>query len=783
MNSTEQGILHIEAGTLVVLSGLPGSGKSSLKARLCGLTPEQLEAAWVSTDALRERVLGSLVDLDERGSRYKRLHESANEFIYAMVSGIVRTRLAHGFTTFVDATNLTDADRASWVRLAEEAGARCLIVILDTSLEQCLENNRLRDKRVPEAVIREMHTPSLSAAAQAALKEGKGAVQPPQGFMTTSCYPHVLVGPETVIQVAPSELDGTAWDVVGDVHGLRDELLELLAKAGWRCEEGRLSHPQGRKLLFLGDLVDRGYDSLGVLRLVKRAVEDGVARCLLGNHEVKLMRFVETALAGKMERWTSYANAQTGMALLKLPASERDALVGFMRTLPPCVVSHAQQPIAGSVKTAFVHGDIHRFDPLATPSDDMVFGQSGTRRGFDSDAAYQARFDAGLNEYTVIRGHIPQTSVQDSIFSLERHPFQKGELVLMHLDQYLGGLDAGLGRREAFERALITQRCDYDFEDVTRRTWTMVKAMEELATRKLVHRQVDDTGLLRVYKYSKQTFWNNSWGESDWLLKARGLVLDVSGAIVSHPFDKVFNYGENGAGRDIPDDETVVVTDKLNGFLGIVSANPVKRGELLVHTQGGFGGPFVDYIRAYLDAKTTGLICRYLARNDVTLMFEVLHPEDPHIIQYAPEMMGLHLIGVRGKSLSDAAWTEEAVDAAAREMQLRRPGWWRESFGAAKARVKDARTEGVMVRRDDARQDTLVKMKSPYYLTTKFLGRLSKSRVAHLYGNPANFKQTIDEEFYAIVDALVAQVPKEQFLELSDDARVPLVRRLIDQMM
>ncbi len=778
MNSLRQDFLRIEAGTLVVLSGLPGSGKSSLKHQLTGLAPEQLAAAWVSTDALREQVLGSLQDLDERGAAFKRLHESANEFIYAMVCGIVKARLAHGFTTFVDATNLTDADRASWVQLAEDAGAKHLVLIVDTPLEQCLQNNRGRAKRVPESVIREMHTPSLSVAAQAALKDGKGAVQAAQGFMTSSRFAHALVSPDTRIEVAPRELEGTAWDVVGDVHGLREELLALLARAGWCYEDGRLSHPEGRRLLFLGDLVDRGYDSLGVLRLVKRAVEDGVALCLKGNHEVKLVRFVETALAGKMERWTSFANAQTGMTLVKLGAAERDSLLAFMRAMPPFVVSHSARD-----KVAFVHGDIHRFEPLATPADDMVFGQSGTRRGFDSDAAYQARTDAGLNAYTVVRGHIPQTSPQESIFSLERHPFQKGELVLMRLDEYLNGLEQGLGRREAFGRSLVTQACDYDFEDVTRRTWTLVKAMEELASRKLVHRQVDDTGLLRVYKYSKQTFWNNSWGESDWLLKARGLVLDVSGAIVSHPFDKVFNYGENGAGRDIPDAETVVVTDKLNGFLGIVSAHPVKRGELLVHTQGGFGGPFVEYIRAYLDAKATGLICRFLARNDVTLMFEVLHPEDPHIIQYAPEMMGLHLIGVRGKSLEDTAWTEDRVDEAAREMQLRRPTWWRSSFAEAKRLVKDARTEGVMVRRDDARQDTLVKMKSPYYLTTKFLGRLSKSRVAHLYGNPANFKQTIDEEFYPIVDALVAQVPKDQFLELSDDARVPLVRRLIDEMM
>ena len=63
-------------------------------------------------------------------------------------------------------------------------------------------------------------------------------------------------------------------DVVGDVHGEIEALNDLLAHLGYETD-GR--HPEGRRLVFVGDLIDRGPDSPGVLRKVRRMVEDGRA--------------------------------------------------------------------------------------------------------------------------------------------------------------------------------------------------------------------------------------------------------------------------------------------------------------------------------------------------------------------------------------------------------------------------------------------------------------------------------------------------------------------------
>lgn len=76
-------------------------------------------------------------------------------------------------------------------------------------------------------------------------------------------------------------------DLVGDVHGEIDALRALLGRLGYD-PEGR--HPAGRRLVFVGDLCDRGPDSPAVLRLVRTLVEAGRAQCVAGNHELNALR-------------------------------------------------------------------------------------------------------------------------------------------------------------------------------------------------------------------------------------------------------------------------------------------------------------------------------------------------------------------------------------------------------------------------------------------------------------------------------------------------------------
>ncbi len=76
-------------------------------------------------------------------------------------------------------------------------------------------------------------------------------------------------------------------DIVGDIHGEFDALQALLVELGY-ADDG--THPEGRKLVFVGDLIDRGPDSPAVVEKVMQLVASGSAQCVLGNHELNILR-------------------------------------------------------------------------------------------------------------------------------------------------------------------------------------------------------------------------------------------------------------------------------------------------------------------------------------------------------------------------------------------------------------------------------------------------------------------------------------------------------------
>jgi hypothetical protein len=76
-------------------------------------------------------------------------------------------------------------------------------------------------------------------------------------------------------------------DIVGDIHGEHDALKALLEELDY-APDG--SHPDGRRLVFAGDLVDRGHDSPAVVESVMKLTNCGRAQCVLGNHELNILR-------------------------------------------------------------------------------------------------------------------------------------------------------------------------------------------------------------------------------------------------------------------------------------------------------------------------------------------------------------------------------------------------------------------------------------------------------------------------------------------------------------
>jgi protein phosphatase len=257
---------------LVLLVGPTSSGKSTFARQ--HFRPTEV----VSSDACR-----ALVSDDEND-------QSATPDAFEVLELLVEKRLKRHRTTVVDATNLRSADRRVYVEQAQRFGVPAVALVFDLPEEILLERHRQRgDRPFAEAVI-EQHRQTFGQYRDELIEEGYHDV-----FHFTT--PEEVAALEIERVVPEAYPDAGPFDLIGDVHGCLEELLELLDRLGYRIEatpDGplgcRATAPEGRQLVFVGDLVDRGPDSAGVLRLVMSLARQNRAQCVPGNHDDKLLR-------------------------------------------------------------------------------------------------------------------------------------------------------------------------------------------------------------------------------------------------------------------------------------------------------------------------------------------------------------------------------------------------------------------------------------------------------------------------------------------------------------
>lgn len=125
-------------------------------------------------------------------------------------------------------------------------------------------------------------------------------------------------------------LPSTSLDIIGDVHGEYEALRQMLFHLGYD-RLGR--HASGRTLVFIGDLCDRGPDSPAVVRLVQGMVNAGNAICVLGNHELNILRGLRKD--GNSWFWDESADGDEKFGKMRvLPKAERQPMLDFFASLP-----------------------------------------------------------------------------------------------------------------------------------------------------------------------------------------------------------------------------------------------------------------------------------------------------------------------------------------------------------------------------------------------------------------------------------------------------------------
>jgi hypothetical protein len=119
-------------------------------------------------------------------------------------------------------------------------------------------------------------------------------------------------------------------DVVGDVHGELDALKALMKELGYSADG---VHPEQRRLVFVGDLCDRGPDSVGVIALVEQMVKAGNAFAVLGNHEMNLLR--SDAKDGSGWYFESRVKAdESYQPFVVATEAQKVSIASFLSTLP-----------------------------------------------------------------------------------------------------------------------------------------------------------------------------------------------------------------------------------------------------------------------------------------------------------------------------------------------------------------------------------------------------------------------------------------------------------------
>ncbi|MBD2776221.1 polynucleotide kinase-phosphatase [Iningainema tapete] len=312
--------------SLIVLIGASGSGKSSFARK--HFQPFEI----LSSDFCR-----GLVSDDEN-------NQSASKDAFDVLHFVTAKRLAAGKLTVIDATNVQPEDRKTFIAMAREYHLFPVAIVLNLPEELCHERNQQRSNRQFGPHVVRRHTQFLRRGLRGLEKEGFRYV-----YTLNSVEEVEAVEIERQPLWNNRKYEHGPFDIIGDIHGCCDELEALLQKLGYQISgtddstafrrdappERLYHHPDGRKAIFLGDLVDRGPRILDTVNLVRNMVLAGTAICVPGNHENKLMR----KLRGKNVK-ANHGLEQTLAEIEALPDAVRELYIKQLREFLDSLVSH-----------------------------------------------------------------------------------------------------------------------------------------------------------------------------------------------------------------------------------------------------------------------------------------------------------------------------------------------------------------------------------------------------------------------------------------------------------
>lgn len=666
---------------LVVLRGIPGSGKSTW------IKENNLEAYTLSSDHIR--TLYQAPSLNIEGELV--LHDYESTKVWNTLYDMLEARMSHGEFVIVDATNTTKKELMKYKTLAKKYRYRMFCVdFSDVAIETAKERNALREpfKRVPEHVIDRMHG------------RLQNDIDLPSGIKR--------IAPDDWKELLVEPIDLSSYKRIhhiGDIHGCYTVLMEYL-KEGIKDDE---------YYIFLGDYIDRGLENSEVINFVTSLINHKNVLFLEGNHE-KWLRMWADNEASYSKEFEEHTRKQ-----LERQDVKRKSCKEFCKRLAQCAYYRYNE------KTFFVsHAGVSTIpdNPLFLSAKQMIEGVGG----YDDVETIEKRFDETMpDDCYQIHGHRNKTQ---PVHSTSRNYNMEGQI------EFGGCLRCVQVDKEGIHTVEMHNEVYNRFESIT----TEKDAIQAFRTDPDIKEKKH--GNISSFNFTRDAFNNKRWNART--VTARGLYIDTKEEkIIARGYNKFFNMGEVEETQTLSLQGKIKYPlrayVKENGFLGIVGLD-INSDDLFITSKSDVTSIYATWFRNLFKKKVTAetrqKMIDYIKDNDVTFLFEVVDMEnDPHIIEYGDS--DIYLLDIVKNNLSFSKLDYPELFAVATEFSLKCKklaytidNWsdfleWDKKVSSADFKYKDSYIEGFVLE-DSA--GYMFKKKTEYYREWKAL-RSIKDRI------------------------------------------------------
>lgn len=518
--------------------------------------------------------------------------------------------------------------------------------------------------------------------------------------------------------------------VIGDIHGMHNDLIKTMEDLGFETKNNHAEHPRGKKMLFLGDLVDRGKQSVDVLEFVMNTVENGDGYLILGNHEIMLLDGLHKILKEDGQAIPdSLASGDTLASVIRHPDPEfPERVYDFLNKTPTSIRLSIKDN-----EIECIHAPGKNIEGISKKRDRTHGKNIGTY-----DGSSFAEINNPSNKFTLC-GHETQPIESMKISGKQYNlPLNCSNVLSLDLDGcstsrnkqgYLGVVDIERAillmelKGHSLARAINNSFLKYETEpnmyrfEVNRRK-ELVKELGDC---------VDDqeVGVLQSSD-NYYTYLPNKEIYSQGRMYEKPIFKDIAGGIGVDSGMKILFIGEPKSdiiGDDTPileDDTQVLEVENVRGFNVNVARNEYGTG-LIVTTASRENNS--RYEQMAIDMlKEKGIydkLNNFLGKdeNNMTLSLKIRHPDDKRskIAKDSNEEYGVTLMSARRNNAYSPITTEKHLNFMGEKMGISRPKTKTLSFKDAfnyKKDIEDVKN-GKDIRTLDGRPKLIRKSKNP----------------------------------------------------------------------